>query len=107
MRNENEFDKLLLKTIDNSLKEIFTENAAAAIYAFLESHYALNQEEIPEKIDVFDEGLRKFLSTGAFTVEKVILENLCSNTELKRCQLGEEYDFKNSIIQLKNSLRLK
>ena len=106
MKRENEFDKMLVRSIDNSLKAVFTENAAVAIYAYLESNYALSQEEIPEKLDVFVDGLHKFLSTGAFAVERVILENLCSNLECK-CQPGEERDFKNSIVQMKSSLKLK
>jgi len=106
MMRESEFDKLLLKTIDNSLKEIFTENAALAIYAFLESSCTLNREEIPEKLDLFSEGLRQFLSTGAFTVERVILENLYSDLEVK-CQLGEDCDFKSSVIQLKSCLKMR
>jgi hypothetical protein len=106
MRREHEFDTLLVKTIDSSLKEVFTENAASAIYAYLESNYAVNQEEIPEKLDLFVDGLHKFLSTGAYAVERVILENLCSNLECE-CRLGEERDFKNSIVQLRSSLNLK
>jgi hypothetical protein len=106
MKNENEFDKLLLETIDNSLKDLFTENAASAIYAFLESNYTLNRQEIPEKLDVFTEGLHRFLSTGAFTVERVILENLCSNLKLES-QLNQKSDFKKSITKLKNSLNTK
>ena len=106
MRSEIDFDKFLVRIIDYSLKEVFTENAALAIYTYLESSYALNQEDIPEKLDLFVDGLHKFLSTGAFTVERVILENLYSKLELER-QLGEDCDFKNSIAQLKNSLKLK
>jgi hypothetical protein len=106
MRKENEFDRLLLKTIDNSLKEVFAENATSTIYAYLKSSYALNQEEIPEKLDLFDDGLHNFLSSGAYVVERVILENLCSNLQLE-CRLGKEHDFKNSIIQLKSCLKLR
>ncbi len=106
MKRENEFDRLLLKTIDNSLKEVFTENAALTIYAYLESNCALNQEDIPEKLDLFVDGLHKFLSTGAYAIERVILENLCSNLNCE-VQLSEEQDFKKSIIQLKSSLKLK
>ncbi|MGQ9564974.1 MAG: hypothetical protein ACUVT5_00300 [Candidatus Bathyarchaeales archaeon] len=105
MKKENNFDKLLLKTIDTSLKEIFTETAASAIYAFLENNYTLNREELPEKIDVFEEGLRRFLSTGAFTVERVILEKLYSALECKY-KLNGETDFKSSIMQLRNSFRI-
>jgi hypothetical protein len=108
MKRENEFDKLLLKSIDNSLKEVLTENATSAIYAYLESNYALSQEEIPEKLDVFVDGLHKFLNTGAFAIERVILENLCSNLECKcQCQTERNHDFKNSVIQIKSSLKMK
>ena len=106
MRSEIDFDKFLVRIIDYSLKEVFTENAALAIYAYLESSYALNQEDIPEKLDLFVDGLHKFLSTGAFTVERVILENLYSKLELEH-QLDVDCDFKNCIAQLRNSLKLK
>lgn len=103
---KNDFDRLLLKTIDNSLKEVFTENAALAIYAYLEGNYKLNQEEIPEKLDLFVYGLHKFLSTGAYAIERAILENLRSNLECEY-KLDDECDFKNSIIQLKSYLKLE
>jgi hypothetical protein len=108
MKRENEFNKLLVKTIDNSLREVFNENATSAIYAYLESNYALNQEEIPQKLDLFIDGLHKFLSTGAYAVEHVILERLCSNLKCT-CELepDRENDFKNSIMQLKSCLKLR
>jgi len=106
MRERNEFDTLLLKTIDNSLKEVFTENVASTIYAYLKSSYALDQEQIPEKLDLFQDGLHNFLSTGAYVVENVILENLYSDLQIRR-QLGNERDFKNSIFQLKTCLKLR
>jgi hypothetical protein len=106
MRDENEFDRLLVRTIDNSLRELLTEDAATIIYAYLKNEYALDQEEIPGKLDTFDDGLRDFLSSGASTVERVILENLCSNLQLE-CRPRKEKDFKNSIVQLKSCLKLR
>jgi hypothetical protein len=102
----NEFDKLLLNALDNSLKEVFTENGASMIYAYLKSDCAIDQEEIPQKLDLFVDGLHRFLSTGAYPVERVILENLCSNLHVKY-RLDEEQDFKNSIVQLKSCLKLR
>lgn len=108
MKRENEFNKLLAKIIDNSLKEVFDENATSAIYAYLRSNYALNQEEIPQKLDLFIDGLHKFLSTGAYAIEHVILENLYSNLKCAgELELDSENDFKNSIIHLKNCLKLR
>ena len=106
MKERNEFDVLLIKTIDNSLKEVFTENVASTIYAYLKSSYALDQEQIPERLDLFQDGLHNFLSSGAYVVERVILENLYSNLQIKH-QLGGEHDFKNSIFQLKSCLKLR
>jgi len=106
MRKENGFDRLLLETIDNSLKEVLTKDAALTVYAYLKSNYALDQKEIPEKLEIFNEGLHDFLSSGAYAAEHVILENLCSNLQLD-CRLGQEHDFKNSIIQLRSCLKLR
>jgi len=108
VKGENEFNKLLAKIIDNSLKDVLNENATSAIYAYLESNYALDQKEIPQKLDVFVDGLHKFLSTGAYAVEHVILENLYSNLKCSdKLELDDENDFKNSIIHLKSCLKLR
>lgn len=108
MKKENEFDRLLVKIIDNSLREVFDKNATSAIYAYLENNYAINQKEIPEKLDLFSDGLHNFLSTGAFVIEQAILDKLCINLKCAHeLELDPENDFKNSIIQLKISLKLK
>ena len=107
MERDIEFNKLLAKTIDNSLREILNEKAASVIYEYLKSSYALDQEEIPEKLDVFVDGLHEFLSTGAYAVEHTILENLCSNLKCTdKPEIDNEGDFENFIIHLKNCLRL-
>lgn len=43
MKKEIEFDRLLVKIIDNSLRKLFDKNATSAIYAYLENNYPLNQ----------------------------------------------------------------
>jgi hypothetical protein len=108
MKRENEFNKLLAKIIDNSLREVFDENATSAIYAYLESNYALDQKEIPQKLDLFVDGLHRFLSTGAYAVEHVILENLYSDLKcMGELELDSENGFKDSIMHLKNCLKLR
>jgi len=108
MERENKFNKLLASIIDNSLKEVFNEDAASAIYTYLKSNYALNQEEIPQKLDVFVDGLREFLSTGAYPVEHFILENLYSNLKYTGdLEINSESDLEDSITNLKNCLKLR
>jgi hypothetical protein len=72
------------KAIDKILRKIFGDEATALIYKHLENHYSLRQDEIIEKIDVFAEGLEKLLSSGAYAIEKKILEDIYSNHSLIR-----------------------
>jgi len=86
------FEKLLIKSVDDSLKDTFGETAAEIIYKHLERiiykhlerKHSLKQEEIPKKLEVFTEGLEEFLSSGATVVEGMVLEKLCSNLGIER-----------------------
>lgn len=78
------FEKLLIKSVDDSLKDTFGETATTIIYKHLEKMHSLKQEEIPKKLEVFIEGLEEFLSSGATVVEGMVLKNLCSNLGIER-----------------------
>jgi hypothetical protein len=67
------------KAIDKVLKQIFGDEATLLIYQYLESEYSLNKEEILEKIEVFSQGLRELLKSGAYVIETKILEDIYSN----------------------------
>ena len=92
-KDENKINKI----VDSVLRQIFGEQATSLIYEYLENNYSLKRNEIAEKIDLFAKGLEEFLKSGAYTVEKKILENLYSNygllrrLELERMQ--RQYDF--------------
>jgi len=83
-KRKMKFEKLLIKSVDDGLKDTFGETATEIIYKHLERNHSLRQEEIPEKLEVFIEGLEKFLSSGAAVVEGIVLEKLCSNLGLER-----------------------
>jgi len=87
IRREIEFEKSLIKTIDVQLKQVFGETGTLVIYNYLQSALSLQQEDIPKKLEVFAEGLDRFLSSGARVVEKVILDCLYSD-------FGQEFQFK-------------
>ncbi len=84
---EIEFEKSLMKTIDVQLKQVFGDTGTSVIYNYLQSALSLRQEDIPKKLEVFAEGLDRFLSSGARVVEKVILDGLYSD-------FGQEFQFK-------------
>jgi type I site-specific restriction endonuclease len=94
------------RIIDKVLRQVFGEEAAGLIYRHLENKYSVKRDEVSEKIDVFAEGLEEFLRSGAYVVERKILEDIYSNygllrrLELERVQ--EESDF---VSQVKSLMR--
>jgi hypothetical protein len=89
------------RIIDKVLNQVFGEEATRLIYRHLECNYALRRDEIAEKIDVFAAGLEEFLRSGAYVVERKILEDIYSSygllrrLELERMQ--EECDFASQV----------
>ena len=96
------FEKLLIKSVDDGLKDTFGETATEIIYKHLERTHSLKQEEIPKKLEVFIEGLEKFFSSGAVLVEGIVLEKLCSNLGLERPSEGRP-SFVDYVTKLKKS----
>jgi hypothetical protein len=70
------------KVVDRVLTQIFGDRAARLIYRHLERNYSLKPSEIADKVDVFAKGLEDFLSSGAFVVERRILDDLQSSCGL-------------------------
>jgi len=85
------------RIVDRVLRQVFGEEATFLIYRHLEKNHSVKQNEIGEKIDVFARGLEEFLSSGAYVVERKILDDIYSSygllrrLELERIQ--EENDF--------------
>ena len=104
MEREIEFEKSLIKAIDVQLKRVFGEKGTSVIYNYLQSALSLKREEIPKKLDVFTEGLDRFLSSGAKVVEKVILDGLYSNFE-EEFQFKEGYKFVDYVDELKTAIK--
>ena len=100
METSREFEKSLSKIIDTQLRQVFGESGTSVIYQYLESTLSLSHEDIPKKLDVFAEGLDRFLSSGARVVEKVILDGLYSD-------FGQEFQFKSGydFIDYVNALK--
>ena len=83
-KQKHKHDDRASKVIDGVLREIFGDEGALLIYKYLENRYSLRQDEFVEKIDVFAEGLEDFLSSGAYVIEKNILEAIYSSYGLPR-----------------------
>jgi hypothetical protein len=98
----NKKENKIPKIIDRVLKQVFGQEATILIYRYLERNYSLKEDEIAEKIDVFARGLEEFLSSGAYAVERKILDDIYSSygllrrLELERIQ-QEECDFASQV----------
>jgi len=103
MKGKDKFNQLLLKVIDDELKQMFGEAATLIIYNHLEKNYSLEREKIPDKLEVFTRGLEDFLSSGAQVIEKIILKKVYSSCGLQ-CQIKEGYSFIEYMTELKKNI---
>ncbi len=93
-------DDLLLKVVDETMKQVFRETGTKVIYDFWENNYHSKREDIAEKPKIFSAALERLLGSGALVIEKLILKNLCSKLELK-LEEREGYEFSDYVKELR------
>ncbi|MCW3987812.1 MAG: hypothetical protein NWE87_05800 [Candidatus Bathyarchaeota archaeon] len=76
-------EDLLLKVVDETLRQVFREEGVKVIYDYLEHNFHLKRGEIVEKSDVFSAGLGRLLGSAAQVIEILILKNLHNTLGLK------------------------
>jgi hypothetical protein len=85
------------KVIDRVLTQVFGAEATHLIYKHLENKYALKHDDVAERIDIFAKGLEEFLSSGAYVVERKILDDIYSSygllrrLELEKTQVNSDF----------------
>jgi len=104
IQHPNAKDDKVSRIIDRVLNQVFGEEATLLIYSHLEHNYSLKKNEIGDRIDVFAQGLEDFLRSGAYVIERKILEDIyASYGLLRRLELGkldEDGDFVSQIKQI-------
>jgi len=93
-------DDLLLKVIDDTMRQVFREEGTKVIYGFLANNSHLKREEIAEKPEVFSAGLEKLMVSAAQIIEKTVLKNLHRRVGLKFVE-KEGYEFSDYIKELR------
>lgn len=92
----------ILKIIDKVLNQIFGKDATTLLYRHLESNYSLKRSEIGDKIELFAEGLESFFRSGAYVIERKILEDINSSCSmLRRTELENIGNGTNFVSQMK------
>jgi hypothetical protein len=71
-------DDKVSKIIERVLTQIFGKEATHVIYKHLERKYSVRRDEVSEKLELFAQGLEDFLKSGAYVIEKKILEDVWS-----------------------------
>ena len=99
-RETKKLDDILLKAIDETLKQVFVEAGTKAIYDYIENNCHLKREEIAEKPEVFSTGLERLLASAAPVIEKLILKKLHRKLELK-FEEEKGYEFSDYIKDLR------
>jgi hypothetical protein len=72
-------DDKIPKIIDRVLTQIFGKEATHLIYKHLERNYSVKRHEIGEKLELFAKGLEDFLKSGAYVIERRILDDIWSS----------------------------
>jgi hypothetical protein len=72
------FDMLLLRSIDEALNSM-GESVSQSIYFHIEDKFGIIKDEIPVKLQEFQEGLKEIFGAGAQFVEILIMKKLHMN----------------------------
>jgi hypothetical protein len=96
-QNRNE---VFVEVIDETLKQIFSDNGTKVIYDFLEKHSKLKLKDVADKPEVFSAGLQRLMVSAAPVIEQIILKNLYSRLGLK-FEEKKGYQFADHIMELK------
>jgi len=97
LKREKKPDRLF-KVVDKVLRQIFGETATLYIYNYLEETHSLKREDVPNELELFTEGLEKYLSAFGASVVLRTLFNQSSRLELIK---AEEKNFLKQLKELK------
>jgi len=95
-------NEAVLAIIDKVLNQVFGKEATNLIFRYMEHNYSLKRSEITDKIELFAQGLEDFLRSGAYVIERKILEDINSDCNLlRRMELEKVEDEASFVAQMK------
>ena len=90
------------EVVDETLKQIFKEEGAKAIYDFLLNHAELELEEAAAKPEVFSASSERLMVSAAGVIEHAILKNLYSRLG-RKFEEKDGYGFSDYIRELRGN----
>ena len=97
LKREKKPEKLF-KIVDKVLGQIFGEPATLFIYEYLEEKHSLKREDIPDELELFTEGLEKYLGDSGAAV---VLQTLFTDTSELKLRKVEEKRFLEQLKEMK------
>jgi hypothetical protein len=70
-----DFDRLVLEAVDEGLSTL-GESSKQAVYFHLTKTFHIRKDEIPKKIEEFDDAMKKIFGLGAGFLEILIMQRL-------------------------------
>lgn len=84
---ENNFDALILESVDETLGDLLGRRAREAVYDYLERSRFMARSEIPKNLDEFFSALEGTFGKGSRTIGRVAARRLYSKLGLKFFEL--------------------
>jgi hypothetical protein len=90
-----DFQKLFLEAVDDAFSSL-GDSARQSIYFHLETRFSLPRDEIPNRLEDFENGLEKIFGAGTKFLEILIMKRLYEMIEPKRriMKWNEDNEFK-------------
>ncbi len=84
LHSRNDFDRILVESVDESLSGLLGQRATLALFNHWERFYAIQRDQIPDKLDEFSMALdRTFGLAANKAVVKKVVERLYSKFGLE------------------------
>ena len=90
-----DFQKLFLEAVDEAFSSL-GDSAKQSIYFHLETRFSMRRDEIPNRLEDFENGLEKIFGAGTKFLEILIMKKLYELMEPKRRTMkwNEDKEFK-------------
>ncbi|MCS7132613.1 MAG: hypothetical protein N3F65_03930 [Nitrososphaeria archaeon] len=83
------FSEVFLEALDEALISLVGETGKHVIYYHLQKNYSIKREEVPEKLELLVEFLKKFFGYGAKVIEGMIVRKLCVKLGMNPEEFGD------------------
>lgn len=75
---DREFHRLLLTSVEDVIQEVLGERPLRAVLSTLQRSFHIKREEIPERLEDFQNALAELFGAGAPVITRAIVRRLCA-----------------------------